>query len=204
MRSIYAFMTIIHGIVDPIAAHTNQTSIKKFRAEYKSFLKIVLNRKLFDLILTSKSLKLFHFSDDPKMCNQVKRKKVLPHCQILPETNLFRPLYRIWILVSAYLSKIQHYVTTFSEGLRNLGPQMTLQILETLIQKEPMQKGFDDRQNTTSKNQKHYHALKLVQTISEKSNFKNLAAGIISENYSGPRTIWCFLPSIRWVKLFII
>ena len=60
MRSIYAFMTIIHGIVDPIAAHTNQTSIKKFRAEYKSFLKIVLNRKLFDLILTSKS-KIFPF-----------------------------------------------------------------------------------------------------------------------------------------------
>ena len=66
-----------------------------------------------------------------------------------------------------------------SEGLRNLGPQMTLQILESLIQKEPMQKGFDDRQNTASKNQKHFHALKLVQTISEKSNFKNLAAGII-------------------------
>ena len=42
-----------------------------------------------------------------------------------------------------------------------------------------MQKGFDDRQNTASKNQKHYHALKLVQTISEKSNFKNFAAGII-------------------------
>ena len=60
MRSIYAFMTIIHGIVDPIAAHTNQTSIKKFRAEYKSFLKIVLNRKLFDLILTSES-KIFTF-----------------------------------------------------------------------------------------------------------------------------------------------
>ena len=56
---------------------------------------------------------------------------------------------------------------------------MTLQILESLIQKEPMQKGFDDRQNTASKNQKHFHALKLVQTISEKSNFKNLAAGII-------------------------
>ena len=73
------------------------------------------------------------------------------------------------------------YVTTtgISEGLRNLGPQMTLQILESLIQKEPMQKGFDDRQNTASKNQKHFHALKLVQTISEKSNFKNLAAGII-------------------------
>ena len=68
---------------------------------------------------------------------------------------------------------------TILEGLRNLGPQMTLQILESLIQKEPMQKGFDDRQNTASKNQKHFHALKLVQTISEKSNFKNLAAGII-------------------------
>ena len=75
------------------------------------------------------------------------------------------------------------YITTISEGLRNLGPQMTLQLLETLIQKEPMQKGFDDRQNTTSKNQKHYHALKLVQTISEKSNFKNLAAGIILNYY---------------------
>ena len=117
------------------------------------------------------------------MCNLAKHKKVLPHCQILPETNSFRPLYKIWILVSVYLSSIYHYITTFSEGLRNLGPQMTLQILETLIQKEPMQKGFDDRQNVTSKNQKHYHALKLVQTISEKSNFKNLAAGIIFKNY---------------------
>ena len=76
---------------------------------------------------------------------------------------------------------LRNYCT--SEGLRNLGPQMTLQILESLIQKEPMQKGFDDRQNTASKNQKHYHALKLVQTISEKSNFKNFAAGIIF-NYS--------------------
>ena len=63
------------------------------------------------------------------------------------------------------------------DGLRNLGPQMTLQTLETLIQKEPMQKGFDDRQNTNSKNQKHDHALKLIQKISEKTNFKNFTAG---------------------------
>ena len=75
---------------------------------------------------------------------------------------------------------------------------MTLQILESLIQKEPMQKGFDDRQNTASKNQKHYHALKLVQTISEKSNFKNFAAGIIFnylfENKSGSKVYPAFDP----------
>ena len=58
MQSIYTFMTIIHGLIDPVAAHTNQTSIKKFRAEYKLFLKIVLNRKLFDIIST-RSLELF-------------------------------------------------------------------------------------------------------------------------------------------------
>ena len=76
---------------------------------------------------------------------------------------------------------------------------MTLQILESLIQKEPMQKGFDDRQNTASKNQKHFHALKLVQTISEKSNFKNLAAGIIfnssfhtSVDQKSPISVWSF------------
>ena len=75
---------------------------------------------------------------------------------------------------------------------------MTLQILESLIQKEPMQKGFDDRQNTASKNQKHYHALKLVQTICEKSNFKNFAAGIIFnysfENKSGSKVYPSFDP----------
>ena len=54
-----------------------------------------------------------------------------------------------------------------------------------------MQKGFDDRQNTASKNQKHFHALKLVQTISEKSNFKNLAAGIILK--------WSFQIK-KWIK----
>ena len=68
---------------------------------------------------------------------------------------------------------------------------MTLQILESLIQKEPMQKGFDDRQNTASKNQKHFHALKLVQTISEKSNFKNLAAGIVLN---------CSFQIKKWIK----
>lgn len=47
MRSIYSFMTIAHGLLDPVATHTNPTTIKKFRAEYKTFLKIVLNRKLF-------------------------------------------------------------------------------------------------------------------------------------------------------------
>ena len=47
MRSIYSFMTIAHGLLDPVATHTNPTTIKKFRGEYKTFLKIVLNRKLF-------------------------------------------------------------------------------------------------------------------------------------------------------------